>query len=101
MPPVGRLPPMPHTLISKDTASKLTGDNMADALNILTICGSLRKNSFNAALARALPALAPAGLSIKPAPAWADIPIYNHDIRMRAGRLRSPPGPTRSALPTA
>jgi chromate reductase, NAD(P)H dehydrogenase (quinone) len=54
---------------------------MADALNILTICGSLRKNSFNAALARALPALAPAGLSIKPAPAWAEIPIYNHDIQ--------------------
>src|SRR5262249_22725801 len=25
--------------------------------------------------------LAPAGLSIKPAPAWADIPIYNHDIQ--------------------
>jgi chromate reductase len=54
---------------------------MADALNILTICGSLRKNSFNAALARALPALAPTGLSIKPAPAWADIPIYNHDTQ--------------------
>ena len=54
---------------------------MADALNILTICGSLRKNSFNAALARALPALAGAGLSIKPAPAWADIPIYNADIQ--------------------
>jgi chromate reductase, NAD(P)H dehydrogenase (quinone) len=54
---------------------------MADALNILTICGSLRKNSFNAALARALPALAPAGLSIKLAPDWASIPIYNHDIQ--------------------
>jgi chromate reductase, NAD(P)H dehydrogenase (quinone) len=54
---------------------------MADALNILTICGSLRKGSFNAALARALPPLAPAGLSIKPAPAWAEIPIYNHDIQ--------------------
>jgi chromate reductase len=54
---------------------------MADALNILSICGSLRKNSFNAALARALPALAPAGVSIKPAPAWVDVPIYNHDIQ--------------------
>ena len=54
---------------------------MADVLNIVTICGSLRKASFNAALQRALPALAPAGLSIKPAPAWADIPIYNHDIQ--------------------
>ena len=52
---------------------------MADVLNIATICGSLRKASFNAALQRALPALAPAGLSVKPAPAWADIPIYNHD----------------------
>jgi len=54
---------------------------MADALNIVTICGSLRKGSFNAALQRALPAFAPAGLSIKPAPAWADIPIYNADIQ--------------------
>jgi len=54
---------------------------MPETLNILTICGSLRKNSFNAALARALPALVPAGLSIKPAPAWADIPIYNHDTQ--------------------
>jgi chromate reductase, NAD(P)H dehydrogenase (quinone) len=54
---------------------------MAETLNILTICGSLRKGSFNAALARALPALAPAGLSIRPAPAWADIPIYNHDTQ--------------------
>jgi len=54
---------------------------MADALNVLTICGSLRKGSFNAALARSLPTLAPGGLSIKPAPTWADIPIYNHDIQ--------------------
>jgi len=54
---------------------------MAEVLNIVTICGSLRKGSFNAALQRALPALAPAGLSIKPAPACADIPIYNHDIQ--------------------
>jgi chromate reductase len=54
---------------------------MADVLNIVTICGSLRKASFNAALQRTLPSLAPAGLSLKPAPAWADIPIYNHDIQ--------------------
>jgi len=54
---------------------------MAEVLNIVTVCGSLRRASFNAALQRALPALAPAGLSIKPAPAWADIPIYNHDIQ--------------------
>src|SRR5262245_58702796 len=54
---------------------------MADALNILSICGSLRKGSYNAALQRALPSLAPAGLKITPAPVWSDFPIYNHDIQ--------------------
>ena len=53
---------------------------MAD-LNIVSICGSLRKASFNAALQRALPSLAPAALKITPAPAWADIPVYNFDIQ--------------------
>jgi chromate reductase len=53
---------------------------MAD-LNIVSICGSLRKGSFNAALMRALPGLAPAGMKITPAPAWADIPIYNFDVQ--------------------
>jgi chromate reductase len=53
---------------------------MAD-LNIVSICGSLRKGSFNAALQRALPALAPAGMKIAPAPSFAEIPIYNFDIQ--------------------
>ena len=54
---------------------------MADALNIVSICGSLRKGSYNAALQRALPSLAPVGIKITPAPAWSDIPIYNFDIQ--------------------
>jgi chromate reductase len=49
-------------------------------LNVLVICGSLRKASYNAALARALPALAPAGMALEPAPAWDKMPIYNHDL---------------------
>jgi chromate reductase len=53
---------------------------MAD-LNIISVCGSLRKASFNAALARQLPALAPATMKITPAPPFADIPIYNFDIQ--------------------
>jgi chromate reductase, NAD(P)H dehydrogenase (quinone) len=53
---------------------------MAD-LNILSICGSLRKASFNAALQRALPSLAPASMKISPAPALSEIPIYNADIQ--------------------
>jgi chromate reductase len=58
---------------------------MADTLNVISICGSLRKGSFNASLARTLPSLAPAGLSIKPAPGWDKIPIYNHDIQVESG----------------
>jgi chromate reductase len=59
---------------------------MADNhLDVIVICGSLRKGSFNAALARMLPALAPAGMAIKPAPAWDKMPIYNFDIHNSTG----------------
>jgi chromate reductase len=61
---------------------------MVDALNILSVCGSLRKASFNAALQRALPSLAPPGIKITPAPSWADMPIYNADIQ--AGGFPAP-----------
>jgi chromate reductase len=54
---------------------------MVEALNIVTICGSLRKASFNAALQRTLPSLAPPGLKITPAPTWGEFPIYNADIQ--------------------
>ena len=37
-------------------------------LDVLVICGSLRKGSYNAALARALPALAPPGMTLRAAP---------------------------------
>jgi chromate reductase len=59
-------------------------DQMAD-LNIVSICGSLRKGSYNAALARTLPSLAPAGMKITPAPAWDKMPIYNFDIQNSTG----------------
>ncbi len=59
---------------------------MADnQINVVVICGSLRKGSYNAALARALPSLAPDGMSLKPAPAWDKMPIYNHDIQDASG----------------
>ena len=50
-------------------------------LNIVTICGSLRKGSYNAALIRALPALAPAGMAFKPSASIADIPHYDFDVQ--------------------
>jgi chromate reductase, NAD(P)H dehydrogenase (quinone) len=59
---------------------------MADKqLDVLVICGSLRKASYNAALARTLPALAPGGLKLRPAPAFDKFPIYNHDIQDTTG----------------
>jgi chromate reductase len=59
---------------------------MADApLRLLTLVGSLRKDSFNAALARALPELAPEGVTIAPGPSIADIPLYNYDVQTSAG----------------
>lgn len=58
---------------------------MADNLNILVICGSLRKGSFNAALARALPALAPPDVTLTPAPSYAGFPPYNDDVRIEKG----------------
>jgi chromate reductase len=53
--------------------------------SVLTICGSLRKGSYNAMLQRALPALAPAGMTLEPAPSFADFPIYNADIQNSTG----------------
>src|SRR6266480_808689 len=58
---------------------------MADTLNVLSICGSLRKGSFNAALQRALPGLAPDDMKIAAAPPWASFPIYNADDQNTTG----------------
>jgi chromate reductase, NAD(P)H dehydrogenase (quinone) len=54
-------------------------------LDVLVICGSLRQKSYNAALARALPALAPDGMALTAAPAWDKLPVYNNDVEDRAG----------------
>jgi chromate reductase, NAD(P)H dehydrogenase (quinone) len=54
-------------------------------LDMLVICGSLRKGSYNAALARMLPALVPAGMSLRTAPSFAKLPIYDHDIQTASG----------------
>src|SRR3974390_2675542 len=58
---------------------------MAGQLDVLVICGSLRKGSYNAALARTLPALAPAGLSLRFAQSFAGFPLYDADIQTASG----------------
>ena len=51
------------------------------ALNVVTISGSLRKGSFNTALMRALPGLAPADMRLSEAPPYDRMPLYNADIQ--------------------
>ncbi len=54
---------------------------MADApLRFVVLLGSLRRGSYNAAVARALPALAPAGVTIEPLGSIGDFPIYDGDV---------------------
>jgi chromate reductase, NAD(P)H dehydrogenase (quinone) len=55
------------------------------AVNVLMICGSLRKGSYNAALMRALPGLAPADMKLTQAPSFASFPHYNADLQASDG----------------
>jgi chromate reductase len=50
------------------------------AINIVTICGSTRKASFNRALMNVLPSLAPAGMTFKESTRIDTIPHYNADV---------------------
>src|SRR6266850_5614838 len=50
-------------------------------MKLAILLGSLRKAFFNAAVARALPALAPAGVSFETLPSVGLLPIYDADIQ--------------------
>jgi chromate reductase len=49
--------------------------------NLVTICGSLRKESFNLGLARTLPELAPHGMTLRLLEGLAAFPHYDADIQ--------------------
>jgi hypothetical protein len=53
--------------------------------NIVSICGSLRKGSYNRMVMNLLPGLAPAGMAIKEAPSFAEFPLYSADIQNASG----------------
>jgi chromate reductase len=53
--------------------------------NVVAICGSLRKGSFNRMLMNASIGLAPAGMTIKEGPSFAKLPIYNFDDQQATG----------------
>jgi chromate reductase, NAD(P)H dehydrogenase (quinone) len=59
---------------------------MADkTFKVISICGSLRKGSYNRIVMNALPALAPEGMKITEAPPFTEIPLYNADIQNSSG----------------
>jgi chromate reductase len=59
---------------------------MADkALNVITICGSLRKGSYNRMVMNLLPSWAPANLKISEAPPFAEFLLYNADVQNSSG----------------
>ncbi len=63
------------------------------ALRFVVMVGSLRRGSYNAAIARALPALAPDGVALEPLGSVGDFPLYNFDIQEKG----FPPVVTRAA----
>ena len=58
---------------------------MAEEVKVLVICGSLRKRSYNAALTRALPELAPPEMKLITAPPVETLPLYNEDLQNASG----------------
>ena len=54
-------------------------------LDVISICGSLRKGSYNRIVMNALPDLAPQGMQIVEAPPFRDFPLYNADIQNSSG----------------
>jgi len=54
-------------------------------LDIVTLCGSVRKDSYNAALLRALPNLSAGDIVFREGPSVADIPIYDGDLERITG----------------
>jgi chromate reductase, NAD(P)H dehydrogenase (quinone) len=54
-------------------------------INVLMICGSLRKGSFNRALMNTLPGLAPSGMKLVEAPPFRGFPLYDADLQASAG----------------
>src|SRR5712671_5537838 len=54
-------------------------------VNVISICGSLRKGSYNRMVMNLLPGLAPAGMAIKEAPSFTEFPLYNADLQNASG----------------
>jgi chromate reductase len=58
---------------------------MTDTLNVIAICGSLRKGSYNRMVMNLLPGYAPPGMKITEAPPFSEFPLYNADVQNASG----------------
>ena len=59
---------------------------MADRIfNVVCVCGSLRRASYNRMVMQALPALAPPNIKLREAPSFAEFPLYNADLQESGG----------------
>src|ERR1700760_3850358 len=58
-------------------------------LRLVTLCGSVREDSYNAALLKALPAISSGEFSFHPGCSVADVPIYDNDLE-RVGGFPAP-----------
>ena len=54
-------------------------------LRVVSICGSLRAKSYNGALLKALPALAPGSMSFVEGASIANLPHYDFDLQQLSG----------------
>jgi chromate reductase, NAD(P)H dehydrogenase (quinone) len=52
---------------------------------VLTICGSLRKASYNRMVMNGLPSLAPPNMKFTEAPSFAEFPLYDVDFHETSG----------------
>jgi len=53
--------------------------------SVISICGSLRKGSYNRMVLNHLPGWAPAGMTVTEAPPFAEFPLYNADVQNSSG----------------
>lgn len=55
------------------------------SLNVVSLCGSLRKGSYNRMVMNALPGLAPQGMQVREAPPYREFPLYDADMQNTSG----------------
>lgn len=55
------------------------------SLNVVSICGSLRRGSYNRMVMNALQALAPPGMQVREAPPYRELPPYDADVQAASG----------------